>query len=128
MLILSTASKRVNRILIQGKRHVPTQNHYLQTILQIRTMSTVNKSESEWRAVLSPEQVCIMSFLFYDVVADMHILGSLEFFVRRELNARVLGNMTNTPSPGSTPAQGVKPHFTRALPSLMYVHPSANSC
>jgi hypothetical protein len=56
MLRYGTASKRVNRILIQGKGFVPTRTHYLKPTLQIRTM-TQNKSESEWQAILSPEQV-----------------------------------------------------------------------
>ena len=57
MLRYGTASKRVSRILIQGKGLVPTQTHYLNPTLQIRLMATQNKSESEWQAVLSPEQV-----------------------------------------------------------------------
>ena len=57
MLRYGTASKRVNRILIQGKGLIPAQTHYLNPNLQIRTMATQNKSESEWKAVLSPEQV-----------------------------------------------------------------------
>jgi len=60
MLRISTASKPINRILIQGTRLVPTQNHYLNATLRKRTMSTVNKSEAEWRAVLSPEQFRIL--------------------------------------------------------------------
>jgi hypothetical protein len=90
-------------------------------------MSTVNKTESEWRAILSPEQVCSMLFLLWRIVADIHLFDSLESFVRRELKAQVLGNMTNTPNLGSTPVLVVEPHFTRAPLSLVYVCPSTNS-
>ena len=39
-------------IRVRTNRRITPQAFYC-----IRTMSTVNKSESEWRAVLSPEQV-----------------------------------------------------------------------
>jgi hypothetical protein len=54
---IGTALNRVISISITGRtnRRITPQAFYC-----IRTMSTVNKSESEWRAVLSPEQVRII--------------------------------------------------------------------
>ena len=47
-----TALNRVISFSIRTNRRITPQALYC-----IRTMSTVNKSDSEWRAVLSPEQV-----------------------------------------------------------------------
>ena len=51
-MISGTALNRAISVSIRTNRRITPQAFYC-----IRTMSTVNKSDSEWRAVLSPEQV-----------------------------------------------------------------------
>lgn len=89
-------------------------------LLSVRTMSGASKSkpDDEWRAILTPEQVCLSHQYRNEKTTTTHIYSS-ECFVRKAPN--VLGReSTNTTRPqGCTPAQLATPHSTKAIPSLI---------
>ena len=57
MLRAGTASKRAFGIITRGNQLIRPQVYSLNTYS--RTMTTVQKSDSEWRAILSPQQVSL---------------------------------------------------------------------
>lgn len=80
-------------------------------------MTTVNKSEEEWRAILSPQQVC-ECVNSEGIDADGEIAGcSSRSLGRRERSGRERGNMISTTSRECTLVLGVGRPCTRAIPS-----------
>jgi len=85
-----------------------------------RKMSDASKSKSdeEWRAILTPEQVCLSQWPSHSGIPPYseraHSSGC---FVRRAPSVRALGSTSIIKRPGSTPARVATPRFTRAAPS-----------
>jgi hypothetical protein len=78
-----------------------------------RMVDAKTKSDSEWRAILTPEQVCTSA-----VVWDTDLNpNSSEFYVRKGQSRQELVNTRTTVGRASTPALAVRHHCTRATPS-----------
>lgn len=84
------------------------------------TMSNT-KSESEWRAILSPEQVSAFNmfpFSDIDILSSFHSSAS---FVRKALNAQERANTTSSTTRVYTLVQDVGHRSTRAPPNSRVV-------
>ena len=110
-----TANRVISVSIITNRRIIP------QAFYRIRTMSTVNKSESEWRAILSPEQVRTFLVITPRFSSITNSLCSSEFFVRRALSALELASMISTRLQVFTVVPGAEHRYTRALPNSMCV-------
>ena len=92
------------------------------TRIQARNMSKVTKSESEWRAILSPEQVRVRFISGTERVeradADAHRTSSASS-ARRAPSPRARASTRNTRARVSTPARAAARRCTRARPSLI---------
>jgi len=84
-----------------------------------RTMTTVNKTEDEWRVILSPQQVRLL-IRSPDDFSLSNLGNSFEFWERREPKDRELESTTNLIRLGYTVVQVVVRHCIKAVQSSMY--------
>jgi hypothetical protein len=86
----------------------------------IRKMSDASKtkSEEEWQAILTPEQVCFSQCPSHSGISPYsELANSSGCFVRRAPSVLARGSTSIIKRPGSTPAPVAIPRFTRATPS-----------
>lgn len=115
MLRLSSQYKR--SAIRQGNRHLRTPSPLLHCKRTMSTSDAVKKSDDEWRAILSKEQVRV----FCDGKAYNPDYSSSEFYVRKEQSPLGQASTIITVKKVFTLAPAVEPRYTRAPPSLMSV-------
>lgn len=96
-------------------RHIPHRS----ILDQRRNMTSINKTENEWKAILSPEQVVITFATIF--VSQLQHAYSSGFYGRRVQKQRGLVNMTNIVAKESILALDAEPLYTRAPQSSMSV-------
>ena len=86
-------------------------------LLSVRTMSDHSKvkSDDQWRAILSPEQVCSSH---NSALTTTQIMYSSECSVRRAPNVLERESTSATRPEACTPARLATPHSTRVIQSL----------
>ena len=110
---------RIWRIRVFPKHHRPARIHLRPSFHTTQRMAeSKTKSESEWRAILSPEQVCASMGMKNGSEYRMRSLGSC---VKRGQRLQELVNTTNTLRKGFIPALAAEHRFTRAVPSSRVV-------
>ena len=92
--------------------HKPPLQHF-STSLRTMADPSKTKTDAEWQAVLSPEQVGLPCF----TMSPCSPFCSSVSFARRGQRLPARESTTNSMMRGSTPAPHVTPHSTRAPPS-----------
>jgi len=115
--ICGTALNRVIPVSIRPNGRLTPQAFY-----SINTMSTVSKSESEWRAILSQEQVCA-HFIprFSKRTNSTQDICSLGFSVRKAPSVLALASTISTRPQVYTVVLDAEYHCTTAPPNSMCV-------
>lgn len=103
--------------LLSQSHLLPYLAHSATTIRLRRSMTSVKKSDGEWKAILSPEQVSCIQERWRTSRTNRDGITSSVSFARRALNLLAPASTISTVQMVSTPAQGVELPCTRARPS-----------
>jgi hypothetical protein len=116
---------------LNNLRATPTRTGSQQSSAQVhseqqRRMTTVNKTEEEWRAVLSPEQVSSISYFSFpqNSCKRLHCYCFLYLssgsYARKAPNARAQVNTTSSTKTEPTAVRAAELLCIRVRPSSMY--------